>query len=227
MIKKWSRTSNIPAWVLAQYSEYLQEIYTRDWNEHDDTKVTNAERIQFYDRIVHNLEGIEFWSAMNKRYKKLEAFWRIDLDADVNINHVENLLEMAFSLSRWTSTLEKTTPSKRKTIGRRLHNQSSRLIEEINVLRSQIECEFKPPNELAFALSDEAMQALNSIKKSGELWEKSRPVVQRPNVDGPEARYFILGVAEYFEHFYGKDLYSATASLTRCVYADGTVSSPI
>lgn len=223
------RDNDIPSWVLAQYRQYLERIEGRDWDEYDSVPASSKERINFYDRIVYNLEGREFWAAMGRRVDELSASWRseLELDSGDDFNHVELLLEMAFSRSRWTSTLDRTTSGERKKAGAKLSGHLSQTIEELGRLRGMVEAEYSVPLPLSYALSDEALRALSAIKADADAWAASSPVVRRPNVEHPEVRYFILGVADYFKHFHDEDLYAATASLTRCVYGTSTTDEQV
>lgn len=58
---KWIRRSDIPDWVRSQYRTYLVEAASRDWTKFDNVGADFSERLEFYERIVHNIEGVEFW----------------------------------------------------------------------------------------------------------------------------------------------------------------------
>jgi len=230
-MSKWTRRKDkdIPSWVLAQYRRYLEDMASRDWSKFDDIPASGGERIQFYERIVYNLEGREFWAAMGRRLEELSLSWQLELelDPDDDFTHVELLLEMAFLSSRWTSTLQRTTSSERKKAGAKLSGHISQTIEELGRMRGMVEKEYSIPWLLSYALSDEALRTLSAIKADADAWAASSPVVRRPNVEGPEVRYFILRVADYFKHFHDEDLYAATASLTRCVYGTSTTDEQV
>jgi hypothetical protein len=224
--QKWTRLKEkeLPNWLIEQYQAYRAEIQSRNWAEHDDISAAVSERIDFYERIVWNLEGKEFWAAMGSRRKELEELWRDELCSDVEVNLVEQLLEMAFLLARGTSTLARTVSSERKQQGAVLIKASRQLMDEISRLRGKVEAEYTIPLELTNALSDGSLLALARIQEDARKWSNSVPVVKRPNVAGSAERYFIAGVGEYFKHFYGEHLYLATASLACCVYGHGAVS---
>lgn len=221
---QWTRLRTIPDWVKTQYAQYLRDIENRTWADFDNCPATLEERVEFYERIVYNLEGKEFWSAMGSRRESLTEWLSRDLEPGIEINHVELLLEMAFTLSRGISVLDGMIVSERNKTGRRIAAMSSGLMDELRRLRALVGEEHSVPSKLARALSDDTMKALTSIRDDGENWATSAPIVRRPELNDAHSRRFAHGVAEYFGHFYGDTLYAATASLACCVYGSGAVT---
>lgn len=223
---KWLRRSDTPDWVLTQYGMYLAEAASRDWTKHDNVGAGFSERFEFYERIVHNMEGVEFWEAMGARRALFSEMLRASSD-DPEVNHVELLLEMAWLSARGCSSLEKMVERDRRRIGNSLARKSAQLIEEIVSLRALVEPEYSAPLELSSALGLSTLSVLEGIKVAGEKWSSSVPVVKRPSVGGAEIRYFVRGVASYFSYFYDQSLYAATASLASCVYGAGVTEERV
>lgn len=217
---EWMPVRNVPEWLLLQYQSYKEEVSERDWFEYDDIPMSLDERIAFFDRIVFNMEGKEFWSAIDKRRHELEEFWKKELEIpqESEINQVGHLLEMALMSVRGQSRLEKMVASERAKVGRRISKSCAGALKDLLSLKDMIGQEHGIPRELSFALSDASINSIEKIKADADSWACSHPMVRRPNIDGADVRYFVRAVADYFGSFYDQKLYAATASLSRCVY---------
>lgn len=217
---RWTRVRTSPEWLLSQYQSYKEEVSERDFSEYDDIPMSLDERLAFFDQIVFNVEGKEFWSSIDRRRHDLEERWKqeLGLSQDAEINHVGHLLEMTLISHRGQSRLERMVASERAKVGRRISKSCAGILEDLLSLKGMIEQEHGIPSELSFALSDASINSIEKIKADAVSWASSRPIVGRPNVDGAEVRYFVRAVADYFGNFFEKKLYAATTSLARCVY---------
>lgn len=201
-----------PTWVRQQFEELQDRI--GDLQPPDKTNLSVTERLKFYTDILSNRTSIQAWTRLRKS-KVLPEYEPGDHFADVGTT-----LEAIHLLFRGFKGAEVFSLTKRK---RKADQLSYRALSLKAALIDLWNCgtDIEPGYPSPFFKMDheQTLRLLDSIAAGANDWKEGRkPVLDRPTRGDAKRRYFLTGLGDYFDEFYGDRLDSVVIAFANCLF---------